>query len=128
LAALAQLTQLHSVEIVSPRRAIRRRGTTVSKGLWLNMLQALPFLPPTVQHVRLYVNLWHVLPAALGDLDSSQIQSKLSGCTSLRSLELALTTEHKHLIIPIEAEKCEGIQEAVRSKILPKFSKILSFV
>lgn len=92
------------------------------------MLQALRFAPPTVQHVHLYVNLYHVHPIALGDFDSALLQSNLSGCRNLQTLRITLTTERDRCVVPMEAGACSEVFKAVRNGMVSSLGSIFSLI
>lgn len=91
------------------------------------MLPALRYIPPSVHHVRLYANLYHVHPAMLADWDYSSLGENLAGCTSLRSVEITLLTEQDRLPVPVGEEKCADVQKAVHARMAGGFGKMLRF-
>ncbi|GJE95330.1 hypothetical protein PsYK624_115140 [Phanerochaete sordida] len=127
LPSLKDLRNLRTIELVSPRRAIRRRGTTVSTGLWSNTLAALPHVPPAVSHVHLYANLYHVAPALLSECDLSTLETGLAHCTALRTVEITLLTERDGQPVRVSEEQAAEVQKAARARMGGSFARLLCF-
>lgn len=91
------------------------------------MLPVLSYIPSSVHHIRLYVNLYHVHPSILASWDYSQLETILAGCADLMSVEITLLTEQEGRAVPVGAEESAEVQKIVHARATENFGRMLRF-
>ena len=90
------------------------------------MLAALAHAPPSVRAVRLAVNLYHVAPRVLADLDPAPLVAALAARPALQAVEIHLTTEREGAVVPVGADKAAEVLPAVRARLPESLAGILT--
>lgn len=119
--ALRNLAQLHTLELVAPRRAPSHCDSHESTMLWERTLAMLRGAPPGVRRIRLHASLDDFAPAASADCGVKALERNLEQCDALESVELVLADERR----PGSRQAAAELQDAVRGRMKAGLAKIV---